>query len=60
MEQLNAELAKVIANSAAVHERMKQVGLDATSMTVAEADAFVRSEMTRWADMISKAGLQKQ
>jgi tripartite-type tricarboxylate transporter receptor subunit TctC len=60
MEQLNAELAKVIAKSDVIHERMKQVGLDPTSMTVTEADAFVRSELTRWADMIAKAGLQKQ
>ena len=60
LERLNAELAKVVATSVVVHERMKQVGLDPTTMAVAEADAFVRSELTRWADMISKAGLQKQ
>ena len=60
LDRLNAELSKVIANSEKVRERLRQLGLEPTVMTRAEVDAFVRSELTRWAGLIEQAGLQKQ
>jgi tripartite-type tricarboxylate transporter receptor subunit TctC len=60
VQRLNAELTKIINTSEKVRERIRQLGLEPTSMTLPEADAFVRSELTRWADMISRAGLQKE
>jgi tripartite-type tricarboxylate transporter receptor subunit TctC len=60
LERLNAELTKIIASSEPVRDRLKQLGLDPTTMTLSEADQFVRTELTRWEDMISRAGLQKE
>jgi len=59
LERLNAEISKVIETSEPVRARLKQLGLDPTVMTLAESDAFVRSELPRWAEMIKRAGLEK-
>ena len=59
LDRLNAEFTKIIATSEPVRNRLHQLGLDPTTMTLAEADAFVRSEMPRWAAMIKRAGLEK-
>lgn len=59
LEKLNAELSKIIETSEPVRARLRQLGLDPTVMTLAEADAFVRSELPRWAEMIRRAGLEK-
>jgi len=59
LERLNGELTKIIETSEPVRNRIKQLGLDPTTMTLAEADAFVRSELPRWAEMIRRAGLEK-
>jgi len=58
-ERLNSELSKIIETSEPVRNRIKSLGLDPTVMTLAEADAFVRSELPRWAEMIRRAGLEK-
>lgn len=60
LERLNKEISTIVENSTAVREKLKQLGLDPTTMTLAEADGFVRSELVRWADLIAKAGLEKQ
>lgn len=60
IERLNVEISKIIDNSETVRGRLRQLGLDPTSMTPDVADAFVRSELTRWAEMIQRAGLQKE
>ncbi len=60
LERLNAELSRIVNTSAAVRERLTQIGVDPSPMNLADADAFVRTELSRWADMISRAGLQKQ
>jgi tripartite-type tricarboxylate transporter receptor subunit TctC len=60
LDRLNAELTKIILNSTKVRDRLRQLGLDPTAMTQAEADSFVRSELTRWADLIERAGLKKE
>jgi len=59
LERLNTELVKIISTSEPVRERLRQLGLEPTTMTLAEADAFVRSELPRWAEMIRRAGLEK-
>jgi tripartite-type tricarboxylate transporter receptor subunit TctC len=60
LDKLNADLSKIILNSEKVRDRLRQLGLDPTAMTQAEAAAFVRSELTRWEGMIRRAGLQKE
>lgn len=60
LDRLNAELGRIVQTSEPVRDRLRQLGLDPTAMTQAEADAFVRSELTRWADLIQRAGLQKE
>ncbi|MBL8699667.1 MAG: tripartite tricarboxylate transporter substrate binding protein [Alphaproteobacteria bacterium] len=59
LERLNGELTRIVATSEPVRDRLRQLGLDPTTMTLAEADAFVRSELERWAGMIRRAGLEK-
>ena len=60
LDRLNADLSKIISTSEKVRDRLRQLGLEPTAMTQREADAFVRSEMTRWEGMIRRAGLEKQ
>ncbi|MDF2809855.1 MAG: putative exported protein [Microvirga sp.] len=60
LDKLNGELTKIILTSEKVRDRLRQLGLEPTAMTQSEADAFVRSEMTRWEEMIRRAGLQKE
>lgn len=60
IDQLNAAMVKVVSGSQVVREKLQAIGLEPTNMTVAESDAFVRSELARWGDMIRKAGLEKQ
>ena len=57
--RLNAELTRIIETSEPVRNRIKQLGLDPATMTLPEIDAFVRSELPRWAEMIRRAGLEK-
>ncbi len=59
LDKLNAEISKIIETSEPVRARLRQLGLEPTTMTLAEADAFVRSELPRWAEMIRRAGLEK-
>jgi tripartite-type tricarboxylate transporter receptor subunit TctC len=60
LDRLNAEITKIIQTSDKVRDRLRQLGIEPTSMSQAEADAFVRSELTRWEGMIHRAGLQKE
>ena len=59
LERLNSEFTKLVESSEPVRNRLRQLGLDPTTMTLSEADAFVRSELPRWAEMIRRAGLEK-
>jgi tripartite-type tricarboxylate transporter receptor subunit TctC len=43
-----------------VVESMRQGGFEPGSMTVAEVDAFIRTEYTRWGEVIRAAGIQPQ
>jgi len=60
IDKMNAALVKVVSTSENVREKLKGIGLEPTAMSVTETDAFVRSELVRWGDMIRKAGLEKQ
>jgi len=57
IERLNAAMVKVVANSTAAREKLKGIGHEPTTMTLPEVDGFVRSELTRWGDMIKSFGL---
>jgi len=59
LERLNSEFTKLVETSEPVRNRLRQLGLDPTAMTLADADTFVRSELPRWAEMIRRAGLEK-
>jgi tripartite-type tricarboxylate transporter receptor subunit TctC len=59
VERLNREFSKIVSTNEDIRGKLRDFGLDPTTMTPAEFDAFVRSELTRWAEMIEKAGLQK-
>jgi tripartite-type tricarboxylate transporter receptor subunit TctC len=60
LDKLNAEFTKIIGTSATAREKMTQLGMEPAPMKLDEADKFVRSELTRWGDMISNAGLKKE
>lgn len=60
VERLNAAMIKVVAESKVAREKLMDLGHEPTTMTLPELDAFVRSELTRWGDMIRDAGLQKE
>jgi tripartite-type tricarboxylate transporter receptor subunit TctC len=59
-EKLHAEFTKIVGTSASVREKMRAIGIEPSPMTQAEVDAMVKSELPRWADMIKKAGLEKE
>jgi tripartite-type tricarboxylate transporter receptor subunit TctC len=59
-DKLHAEITKVISTSASVREKMLAIGIEPKPMTQAAVDDLVKSELPRWADMIAKAGLQKE
>lgn len=60
IDKMNGELVKVVDNNKVVREKLMAIGLEPTSMTPAEAETFVRSELARWGEMIKKVGLEKQ
>jgi tripartite-type tricarboxylate transporter receptor subunit TctC len=59
LERVNAAMTKVVAEPA-VRKKLMDLGHDPGTMTLAELDAFVRSEMTKWHDMIETAGIPKK
>lgn len=59
IDRLNADFTKIVGTHEDIRAKLREFGLEPTTMTPAEFDAFVRSELVRWADMIEKAGLQK-
>ena len=60
IERLNAAMVKVVSSSAVAREKLKGFGHEPTTMTLAEVDNFVRSELSRWGDMIKAVGLAKE
>jgi tripartite-type tricarboxylate transporter receptor subunit TctC len=60
IERLNAAMVKVVSSSAVAREKLKGFGHEPTTMTLPEVDNFVRSELSRWGDMIKSVGLAKE
>ena len=60
IERLNSAMVKVVANSTVAREKLKGLGHEPTTMTLPELDAYVRSELSRWGEMIRSAGLGKE
>lgn len=60
LDKLNAEFTKIIGSSATAREKMGALGMEPAPMSLADSDKFVRTELTRWGDMIKGAGLEKQ
>ena len=60
IERLNAAMVKVVSSSAVAREKLIGFGHEPTTMTLAEVDNFVRSELSRWGDMIKAVGLAKE
>lgn len=58
LERLNATMTNVV-NDPANRKKLMDLGHEPTTMTLPELDTFVRSELTRWRDMIEAAGIAK-
>ena len=59
IDRLNIEISRIVETSEPFRMRLRQLGLDPTTMLPFEADAFVRAELIRWELMIRRAGLEK-
>ena len=59
IETLNTALAAVFAD-AEIRKRLNDVGISPYPTTPAEIGERMKSEITRWADVIAKAGIEKQ
>jgi tripartite-type tricarboxylate transporter receptor subunit TctC len=60
LDNLNSAFVKVISGSAMVRDRMKTLGMEPLTTTLADADAFVKSELARWEKLVGDAGLRKE
>jgi tripartite-type tricarboxylate transporter receptor subunit TctC len=58
-DRLNAELVKIMALPD-VRQRLGTAGIDAASSTPAQLDAFMGSELKKWAEHIRNAGIQPE
>lgn len=59
LDRLNREFTRIVGTNEDIRNKLREFGLEPTTMTRQQFDAFVRSELPRWAEMIDKAGLQK-
>ena len=57
LQRLNAEIVKIL-QSADVKERFFKQGVDVQTSTPEQFDAFVKSEVGRWAKVIKDAGIR--
>jgi len=57
--RLNSEIVKAM-QSPDVKERLANIGIEPRTSTPEEFSAFIREEMTKWADVIRKAGLKAE
>ncbi|HVL58383.1 MAG TPA: tripartite tricarboxylate transporter substrate binding protein [Burkholderiaceae bacterium] len=58
-QRLNAEIVAVMADPE-VRKRLSAFGAEAESSTIAEFDAFVRSELQKWTKVVKDAGIAGQ
>jgi tripartite-type tricarboxylate transporter receptor subunit TctC len=59
VERLNREFTRIVGTHEEIRAKLRDFGLDPTTMTPEQFDAFVRSELKRWAQLVERAGLQK-
>jgi tripartite-type tricarboxylate transporter receptor subunit TctC len=59
LARLNSEANKAL-KTPAVHDKLSALGFETVGGSPEQADAFLRSEMTKWADVVAKAGLKAQ
>ena len=59
IETINKALHQVLAEPA-LKKRALEMGIDLKASTPAEADARLKGDITKWAAVIEKAGIQKQ
>jgi tripartite-type tricarboxylate transporter receptor subunit TctC len=57
VDRLSAEMQKVLEQPD-IHERLIDYGIEPVGGTPAQFDAFIRSESTRWGDVIRKADIR--
>jgi tripartite-type tricarboxylate transporter receptor subunit TctC len=55
VEKIQQDVAKVL-KSPDVHERLVKLGIIPSGITPAEAEAFLRAEMTKWGDVVGTTG----
>ena len=55
VQRLNDEINKAIALPATV-QRLRDVGVDPMAMTVRMFEDFIRTDATRWADLVKLSG----
>jgi tripartite-type tricarboxylate transporter receptor subunit TctC len=60
IERLNAAMVKVVSSATVAREKLMGLGHEPATMTLPEVDSFVRSELSRWGDMIKTVGLAKE
>jgi tripartite-type tricarboxylate transporter receptor subunit TctC len=60
LQRLNEAMIKVIGDSPVARQQLMTLGHVPGTMTLPELDSFVRSELSRWGDMIQKAGISKE
>jgi tripartite-type tricarboxylate transporter receptor subunit TctC len=57
VQRLNVEIVRIL-QSPEVKERFLKQGVDVQTSTPDQFDAFVRSEVARWAKVIKDAGIR--
>lgn len=60
LQRLNSELTRIVGTSRPVRDKLLSMGLEPATMNLPEIDAFVKTEIVRWKEMIDLAGLQKE
>jgi tripartite-type tricarboxylate transporter receptor subunit TctC len=55
VEKIQAEVSRAI-NAPDIAERIRAMGIVPSGMPTAESEAFLRAEMAKWSDVISKSG----
>ena len=59
LERLNSEINKALAEKAFI-ERLRQIGVEATPLTVAAFSDFIRSDAGRWAQLVRISGAKAE
>lgn len=59
VQKIQADTAKVLRNPD-MRKRIEEQGMEVVASTPQQFDAFVQSEMTRWARVINEAGIQAE